>query len=771
MQLVEWLDDITPGQNRRYGGKVSSLAELKRISLEPNSGFLTADGFGISVASFDAHLRASGLHKAIRNIFQGIDPDDDSDVNKRATEARLSIATSLMPQNVKDTILDFYKVLARRTLAKMAVRSSALTEDQADASSAGQQDTVLNVVGEDAMIKAVLQVWASVYNTEAVSYRFSNNQGGMAGIGVGIQEMIQAEVSGVMFTANTQKGERNQCVIEAVRGLGELEVSGEADPDEYVVDKATYADIKVSILPQLQMLTENPDPNGTPSIMTDVPPDLVNEPKLTQEQRVRLTRVGSKIEIAYGQPMDIEWAIVGDVIYVLQARPITIDIDSNAGLRPEASMDDETQPLLRQANGVSNGVGCGNVCIVYTRDDIPKMRDGDVLVMRMTFPWAEPAMKKASAIITERGGRLCHAAIISQEKKIPCVLGYKNATQILRPGQLVTVDGAYGKVFDGRSEIRLAWGELYKQDRIRIRKEMAQLKTKTKVGAIIGEVETAETAAEIADEVSLLRLEFLLKEWGIHPGLNLMEGTENAYVQFLVDGLSRVCRAFGDRPVKVRTTDFKSDEYDGIDGAEHFVETEDNPMMGERGPLLYTNFPEIFELEIRAMLEVRKTYKNLEVMIPFVRTVSQLQDTLDLMERFGMVRGVDGLKVGMMVEVPSNVILLKQFLPFLDFISWGTNDLTQAVLMSDRNNEKLNAICDETDPAVKALIELGVMLKNEYEAETGRKIVMSLCGNAANDHPSYAAYLVDLGFDGFGASEDEIPVIRKRVYTHELQNN
>ena len=748
IRSVVWFSEVGRDDLGLVGGKGANLGELTQANIPVPPGFV------VTAETYTRFIKANGLDGLIREDLAGLDVHDSRALNERAAMIRQRIIDAPMPSHVADEIREAYRELGE---GPVAVRSSATAEDLPEASFAGQQSTYLNVVGADNVVRAVQACWASLFEARAVFYRVENNFEHMSvGLAVPVQRMVQSEKSGVMFTVEPVTSDASKITIEAVWGLGEGIVSGEVSPDLYIVDKASETIVSASAVPQETMIARNAEGDGAyedANSWQPVPHELVGKQKLDAGEILELARIGKAVEAHYGHAQDIEWAYEGGKFYLTQARPVTTmragqddDSDGDAG-------EEETAPVLLTGQPASPGVGVGSIRVVTDPENIDIVKQGDVLVAEMTTPDFVPAMKRASAIITERGGRTCHAAIVSRELGIPCVVGAADATE-LEVGQEVTVDGSTGAVYKGRAETRIAWAERQKE---RYAKS-ASLKTTTKLYVNLAEPELAATvAARHVDGVGLLRAEFIVAQLGVHPRTFIREGRPEAYTDALAQGISEFCAAFEPRPVVYRLTDFKTNEYANLRGGAEFEQSEENPMIGYRGASRYIQDPEVFALEVAAIKKVRERYRNLYVMVPFVRTPDELRKVKELLASHGLERGED-FKLWMMVEVPANVLILDRFIDAgIDGISIGSNDLTQLVLGIDRDSEMLAETFDERNEAVMAAIERAV------KTARGRGITAGICGQAPSVYPEITEKLVEWGVTSVSVSPDMIDQTREII--------
>ncbi len=751
---VLWFSEIGSGDLALAGGKGANLGEMSQ------QGVPVPPGFVVSVVSYEKFIAENSLAATLQNILGDIDVYHSGGLLDAAVRAQNAILTAPMPADLAAEIADAYRALGE---GLVAVRSSATAEDLPEASFAGQQRTYLNVEGVEQVLETVRGCWASLFEARAIFYRAEQNFNQLGiGIAVPVQRMIQSEISGVMFTAEPNRSDRSKVLIEAVYGLGESVVSGAVTPDSYLMNKDGLTILERRLVPQSRMLTRNPDAVGTDDLNheVDVPADLSHSYKLTGEKLVEIAQHGLALEEAYNHPQDIEWAIEANTFYVTQTRPITTlqSVGESEGL----GVDESAYPLLLQGTPASPGSASGRVVVLpkldeTSLDQLKRVTDGDILVTEMTTPDYVPAMKRAAAIVTDHGGRTAHAAIISRELSIPCVVGTGAATATLTDGQSVTVDGSTGRVYEGAAP---GAGRKVNEDGA-----AASLTTRTNVYVNLAEPDLADViAARNVDGVGLLRAEFIVARIGEHPRLMIEEGRGEEYTQKVVDGLLKFAAAFDPRPVIYRTTDFKTNEYRNLRGGDRYEPEEENPMIGYRGAGRYIKEPDIFALEIEAVRRVRAQHPNLHVMIPFVRTVDELVHTKSLLEQYGLHRGDNGFKLWMMAEVPSNVILLEEFINVgIDGVSIGSNDLTQLVLGVDRDSAILAEDFDERNEAVMRAIETIVTTSRRLGITCG------ICGQAPSFFPELTAKLVEWGITSVSVSPDVIN--RTRRIVHEVETS
>ena len=737
-ETIVWFSEVTKKDVSLVGGKGANLGEMTNAQIPVPPGFIVT-----SQAYFN-FLEQTKLMDKVRGLFRSVDLNDSKQLQKIAVQAKRIIQDAPMPPETAREIKEAYRKLGS---GLVAVRSSATAEDMPDASFAGQQSTFLNIIGEEETVAAVQACWASLFEARAIFYRAQKNYDHFkVGIAVPVQKMVQSRASGVMFTLEPVTSDRSKIIIEAIFGLGEAIVGGEITPDFYIVDKE-----KLTIYPkkiscqEWQLVKNTKDGNDEINIKMPLQPSQRNQQKITDDDILHLAKLGRQIEDHYQFPQDIEWAKENGNLFVLQARPVTT-------IKETANDSAEIQaPVLFSGASASPGIASGPVCIIADASEIDKIKDGEILVTSMTTPDFVPAMKRAVAIVTNRGGRTAHAAIVSRELGTPCIVGAERATSLLTDGQVITVDGTTGKIYDGKVTRRIATTTVSSiiQETIR---------TKTKVYVNLAQPELAEkVAARNVDGVGLLRAEFTVAQIGEHPRYMMEQNRGDEFVSKLADGISIFTRVFNPRPVVYRTTDFKTNEYRKLRGGEKYEGDEENPMLGYRGASRYIADLDIFKLELEMIKKVRQNYKNLWVMIPFVRTVNELRRTKEILEAEGLKRSSD-FKLWMMVEVPSNILLMEEFLDVgIDGISIGSNDLTQLILGVDRDNESLREVFDERDAAVMMALEKAI--------KTARSmgVTSSICGQAPSVFPELTEKLVELGITSVSISPDMIGATREMV--------
>jgi pyruvate,water dikinase len=734
-KAVVWFNEVTKKDIPLVGGKGANLGEMTNADIPVPPGFIvTADAY------YDFIQRA-GITDKIRHLLEPLDVSDSKQLQQVAEQVKQSILDATMPPDLAKEIEQAYIKMGK---GLVAVRSSATAEDLPEASFAGQQRTFLNVQGEKEVVVAVQECWASLFEPRAIFYRQEQNFNHLkVGIAVPVQRMVQSEASGVMFTIEPATSDKSKITIEAVLGLGETIVSGDVTPDHYIVSKDEQQIIKKEIKQQEWKLIRHDGGKGEEAnVKVVLIPEEQARQKISDADIIALAKIGKHLEDWYQFPQDIEWAIENGEIYIVQTRPVTT-------IKEMAEDTHEIKAaVLLSGAPASPGIASGPVKIVMDPSKIDKVLDGDMLVAEMTTPDFVPAMKRASAIVTDRGGRTAHAAIVSRELGIPCIVGAEKATTTLKDGQVITVDGANGKVYDGKVEITVKAET----------KARVKIKTKTKLLANLAQPELVDrVASRDVDGIGLLRAEFMVAQIGEHPSYMISQNRGNEFVDKLADGLTAFAKAFHPRQVVYRTNDFKSNEYKALKGGEKYEEVEENPMLGYRGASRYITDVETFKLELAAIKKVRAKYNNLWVMIPFVRTVEELAGTVRIMEAEGLKRSED-FKLWMMVEVPSNIFLLEKFLAVgIDGISIGSNDLTQLILGIDRDSAKLAETFDERNEAVLMALEKAI------KGAKSMGVTSSICGQAPSVYPELTEKLVEWGITSVSVSPDMIDITREII--------
>jgi pyruvate,water dikinase len=732
---VVWFNEVTKKDIPLVGGKGANLGEMT------NAGIPVPSGFIVTAAAYFDFIEKAGLADKIRTLLEPLDIHKSKQLQEIAAKVQKLIEDADMPPEIARDVEQAYIKMGK---GLVAVRSSATAEDLPEASFAGQQATFLNVQGEKEVVTAVQGCWASLFGARAIFYR--QEQGFdhfKVGIAVPVQKMVQSESSGVMFTIEPTTSNKEKITIEAVLGLGEMIVSGDVTPDHYTVSKEGLKILDKEIKRQEWKLIKKEGVTGKEdNIKVDLTPEEQAQQKITDADITLLAKIGKRLEDHYQFPQDVEWAKEKGEIFIVQTRPVTTIKEG------EREIHDIDAPVLLSGSPASPGIASGPVKIVPDPSQIDKVLEGDILVAEMTTPDFVPAMKRAAAIVTDRGGRTAHAAIVSRELGIPCVVGSEKATATLKDGQVITVDGGSGKVYRGKIEVAVE-----AQARAR-----GEIKTKTKLLVNLAQPDLVErVAARDVDGIGLLRAEFMVAQIGEHPSYMISQNRGSEFVDKLAEGLTNFAKAFHPRQVVYRTNDFKTNEYKALKGGEKYEEEEENPMIGYRGASRYITDIETFKLELAAIKKVREKYNNLWVMIPFVRTVNELAQTVKIMESEGLKRSED-FKLWMMVEVPSNVILLEKFLAVgIDGVSIGSNDLTQLTLGIDRDSSKLAETFDERDEAV--LMSLEKVVKGTKAVG----VTCSICGQAPSVYPELTEKLVEWGITSVSVSPDMIDITREII--------
>lgn len=790
LTYISWFDQLRMTDVNRVGGKNASLGEM--ISQLSAAGVSVPDGFATTARAFRDFLAQDQLDTRIENILATLNIEDVSALAQTGREIRNWMMNATLPARLQDEITHAYEKMqldvGQRDIS-VAVRSSATAEDLADASFAGQQETLLNICGLENLLTAIKRVFASLYSDRAIAYRvhkgFAHTN---VALSAGIQHMIRSDVgtSGVIFTLDTESGFDQVVLITASYGLGEAIVQGIVNPDEFYVFKPALAQGKSAIIKRdlgskLVQIRYAQNTTAHRTVETcAVPLTQQNRFAISDNEIEELARQAVIIEQHYQRPMDIEWGKDGinGKLYILQARPETVQSQINTKLLMSYQLKNKSE-ILASGRAIGQKIGSGPVRLILNAQEMSKVQSGDILVTDMTDPDWEPVMKRAAAIVTNRGGRTCHAAIIARELGIPAVVGCGNVTEVLTEGQMVTVscaDGDAGHVFQGVLDIEVTELALESMPPIPI-----------KIAMNIGNPELAFDLQKLPNHgVGLARLEFIIARMiGIHPRAildypNLSDDLKQIIeqkcagyrnpVQFYVDklseGIATIAAAFAPKPVIVRLSDFKSNEYANLTGGSHYEPKEENPMLGFRGASRYISkdFQDCFELECQALKKVRDTMglTNVEIMIPFVRTLTETRQVVDLLAENGLKRGDNGLRLIMMCEIPANALLADQFLHYFDGFSIGSNDLTQLTLGIDRDSSLIAEAFNERDPAVKALLHQAINACLQADKYIG------ICGQGPSDYPDFADWLVETGIQTLSLNPDS--VVRTWLYLAEQEN-
>jgi len=784
MTNVLWFSELGLSDLDQVGGKNASLGEMVRNLA--SAGVKVPGGFATTADAYRRFLAESKLDASIEQILEGLDSGDVAALAKVGGQIRDLIRQTPFPAGFEEEIRAAYQRLTEEHGADVswAVRSSATAEDLPDASFAGQQETFLNIRGIGNILLAIKDVFASLYNDRAIAYRvhhgFTHSE---VALSAGVQRMVRSDVgaSGVMFTMDTETGFTDAVFITSSYGLGEAVVQGAVNPDEFYVYKPALAAGRPAVLKRglgekaVQMVYTESEEVGRTVDFIPVPQDSRSRFSLTDAEVEQLARHAVAIERHYGRPMDIEWGKDGvdGELYILQARPETVESRKAAGITSRYTLA-ERSTVLVEGRAIGQRIGAGQVRVLSSLDQMASFQEGDVLVANMTDPDWEPIMKKAAAIVTDRGGRTCHAAIIARELGIPAVVGTGYASQILKDGTPVTVscaEGEAGLVYEGLLEYTLQETSL---------ETMPEAPVKIMMN--VGTPEQAFSFAKLPNHgVGLARLEFIInRQIGVHPNALLAvageierpanlddytvrliqektaayDGPRDYYVRRLAEGIATIAAAFAPAPVIIRLSDFKSNEYANLIGGTAFEPEEENPMIGYRGASRYLSaaFRQAFELECEALKYVRNEMglSNIKLMVPFVRTLDEASGVIDLLAANGLRRGEDGLEIVMMCELPANALLADEFLEYFDGFSIGSNDLTQLTLGLDRDSALVAEGFDERNPAVTKLLEMAISAcrtKGRY---------VGICGQGPSDHPDFAEWLLAQGISSISLNPDAV---------------
>lgn len=741
MRFVSWFEEISKDDTPLVGGKGANLGEMRRAGLPVPPGFV------ITVDAFRAFLEETALDRTIESRLETLAVDDATQLHAASEALQSEIRRTPMPAAVRQTIEEAYRELAAEASQAplVAVRSSATVEDAAQASFAGMFRSHLNVRGDERLAHAVQDCWASGFGARVLFYRMKR---GMASaerlIAVVVQRMVQSEQSGVMFTLDPATGEREKLVVESTWGLGETVVGGQVEPDRFVVRKSDRAIVDRHVAAKDFELVL--DPHTGENVRRDLPPERGRAPSLSDDQVRELARLGLQAEAHYGAPQDLEFAFEGGELFLVQTRPVTTGAE-----RPPPPAPKPSGEILVRGLGASPGVATGRARVLRDPKEGQALAPGEILVAPMTTPDWVPFMRRAAAIVTDSGGSTSHAAIVSRELGLPCVVGTRKGTTTIETGALVTVDAKAGVVLSGGAPTPRARPA---------RPAPSAPVTATRLYVNLGEPARAtEVAERPVDGVGLLRAEFLILEalQGVHPRLLLERRGEASFVERLAGGVSEMARAFHPRPVIYRSMDFRTNEFRGLEGGDRFEPREENPMIGYRGCYRYVREPDLFRLELRALRAVRAQYDNLHLMIPFVRTAWEFERCKTHVDEAGLRAGAS-FQLWVMAEVPSVIHWIPTYARLgATGVSIGSNDLTQLVLGVDRDSRVLGPLFDERDPAVLSAI------RRIIRAGHRAGLTVSICGQAPSVHPDYAERLVRWGIDSISVSPDAIDATARNI--------
>lgn len=776
-----WFDEVDKEDILFVGGKGANLGEMVK------AGFTVPFGFVVTSNAFNEFIKTNNLKKQIKDILSNLNYESQNEIREKSQQIRNLILSSDLPKKLINNIVNHYHGLTNKEedylkqtsgfistskhklksiyhLPFVAVRSSATSEDSPKASFAGQQDTFLNVKGEINLIHKIRECWASLYTDRSIYYRKQQKikEEGL-GIAIVIQRMVQSDKSGIAFSINPLTDNKDSLVIEAVYGLGEYIVQGKITPDYYEVNKGSMEIIKKKINKQEIMLKKT----NSKTVETKVKKSIGKKQKISDEEIIRLSLIIKDIEKHYFFPQDIEWAIEKNNIFIIQSRPITTikKADNKKNYTElEYKQDEDEDNIIAFGDPASPGIASGKVVIIKSPKEIYKIKQGDIMVAPQTDPDYVQAMKKAAAIITEKGGRTSHAAIVSRELGIPAIVGVKNLLKKLKEGQAVKVNGLEGKVYKIKPE-EIKINQSLKLDVVDI--NPIKLKTLTRIYVNLSEPDQAEEVSKKnVDGVGLLRAEFIIADIGVHPKQFIKRNQQEEFVSILSKKLLTFAKAFSPRPVIYRATDFKTNEYSHLNGGENFEHKEENPMLGFRGAIRYINNPDVFRMELQALKKIwEKDFRNIHLMIPFLRRPWELIKIKDIIEKEGM-NDLPGFKLYMMVEVPSAALELEEFLKIgVDGVSIGTNDLTMMVLGLDRDNETVAELYDERVPSVMTLLDHIVKTCIKYNVDCG------ICGQAASDYPDLVEKLIEDGITSVSVNADAIDRTRQLIFNIEKRHS
>lgn len=764
-KIIYWFSEIGKEDIDTVGGKGANLGEIYNLGVPVPPGFI------ISSYSYFYFIKENNLKEKILDILKEIDQNRPESFTGVSEKIKKIIVSAPIPEEISNEVIRaYFKLGGLLKNPLVAVRSSATAEDLPDASFAGQQRTFLNIKGDANLMEAVRECWASLFEPRAIFYRQEKNFDDFkVGLAIPVQKMIQSAASGIVFTCDPVTNEKNKIIIDAVYGLGELIVQGEVTPDHFVVDKENFKIVQKIISNQKIMLMQK---NNITKKYT-VPLKWQDKQKISDKEVIKIAKIAEKLHKHYFFPQDCEFAVDKKRnIFFVQTRPVTTLKDYSK----QKSTSSEIKEIKKAENEISDkkiilegapaspGIGWGAIALIKSKKEIGKVKAGDVLVTSMTTPDFVPAMKKVSAIVTDKGGLTSHAAIVSRELGVPCVVGTETATKVLKNGSVVTVDGGKGKIYAGGLKIK---SKIIEPNEIShgINANLI-LNTATKLYVNLADYSIVkDVAKKNTDGIGLLRAEFMMAEIGTHPKKIIDDHKEKDFIDKLAEKIGIFCSEFKDRPVVYRATDFKSNEYRSLKGGDLYEPIEANPMLGFRGAYRYIVNEDVFSMELSAIKKVRNKlgFKNLWLMIPFVRTPAELMQVKKIVTSNGLTRSAS-FKLWMMVEIPSNVILLEDFLSVgIDGVSIGSNDLTMLIMGTDRDNSEVATIFDERSPAV--LWALEKIIKTCHKND----ITCSICGQAPSQYPELVEKLVEYGITSISVNPDAIERTREIIYAAEAK--
>ncbi len=779
-KLIVWLKDLSKEDIALVGGKGANLGEMY------NNGFPVPNAFVITSQAYDFFLEKANIKEKIFSILREINVNDSKQLQEKSKEIREIIINAELPSLLKEEIIDAYHALAYGDVEKwniiktkniglikvtelpfVAVRSSATAEDLPNASFAGQQATFLNVKGEENLIKAVKKCIASLFTARAIFYREQNNfSHEKVKLAVIVQKMVDSEKAGVAFSINPATNETNEIVIEAAFGLGEAVVSGKVNPDLYIVDKNTL-EIKEKIVRKQEFLLTR-DPLSGENIKVNLNEEKGKQQKLTDEEIIKLAKIVREIEKHYNFPQDIEWAVENGKIYIVQSRPVTTI--------KKVEKEEVKGEVIVKGIPASPGIASGKAKIIMNASEIYKIEKGDVLITKMTDPDFVPAMKRAVAIVTDEGGMTSHAAIVSRELQIPCVVGCEKATSLIKDGEIITVNGYTGEVYRGvikegekkeikeekvlsseeivgeASELSILSREIYEEEK----------RKKVKLYMNLGVPEKITEYKHLPFEgIGLMRIEFVIaSQIGLHPLYAIKIGKKEEYIEKLKNAIVKVAKEIYPKPMIVRFSDFKSNEYKRLKGGMEYEPEEENPMLGWRGVSRYVSeeFVNAFKMELEAIKRARENYNNIHVMLPFVRTIKEVKEALSIMKEHDLERKED-FKVYLMAEVPSVILLADRFSLLCDGFSIGSNDLTQLILGVDRDNSKLGKLGYFNERNEAVLIAIKKLINDAHRY--GKTV--SICGQAPSIYEDFTKFLIKSGIDSISVNPDAVIKVKNII--------
>jgi pyruvate,water dikinase len=770
---IVWFDEVDKHDVGLVGGKGANLGEMVQ------AGFPIPYGFIVTSNAYFEFVKENDLEKHFKHYLAILNFENPKELQQAAKGMQQLILDAKMSSALVEKIIDYYDYLPtkeRKILHKhnknaiieklkttyspplVAIRSSATAEDLPNASFAGQQETYLNIKGENHLIRKIQECWASLFTERALYYRYQQGFDHLkVGLAAVVQRMVESDKSGIAFSIDPLTNDKSTVTIEAILGLGEYIVQGKVTPDHYEVDKKTFDITKSEVKYQDSMYVKK----GNGNIEIKLDKKHGNVKKLKDTEILHLAHLVKRIEKHYFFPQDIEWAINGEDIFIVQARPITtikaLEDRSQSDANAMASMT--SNHLLLKGDPASPGIGFGPVCIIESPKEIDRVKKGDVLVAPQTNPDYVPAMKKASAIITEMGGRTSHASIVSRELGIPAVVGAMDAIKILKHESIISVNGKTGEIFKGNI-LSTSASRLIAENKNTESSEAKKLKTLTKVYVNMAQPSQAERVSQLnVDGVGLLRAEFMVADIGTHPKEFIKEHREQEFINRLAKDILKFAKSFSPRPITYRATDFKTNEYSHLIGGKKYEPKEENPMLGFRGASRYIVDRAVFSMELQALKKVRELgYKNINLMIPFIRTPKELVQIREILQYHDLLN-LPSFKLWIMVEVPATAIMLEEFIEIgIDGVSIGTNDLTMLLLGVDRDNQEIAHIYDERNPAVLYMLEKIV----KTSAKHG--ITCSVCGQAPSDYPEMVEKLVQWGVTSLSLNPDAVDATRKQIY-------